>query len=222
MKESRLLGAILLLCSCIPSLAYAGIKKGQHVLNLQLGDTATLSKGLDLTPWGGAGTERTATIGILLGLQYLYHVSDHVGLGLELSGGVSAMREHAMPQGTVNTYSSYSSILPLARYVFRPEKKLYPYVFGGIGRNTYHATVDGALGNGFTWGDTGTSERRTVTVGSNGLVLALGAGYEGMWKSMLHGVELRWQHFRISSSVFNRQNNNVLALIARFGWKFGD
>lgn len=205
----------------VASPAWSGIKKGDRVITLNSGTASSFSQSVDLTPFGG-GFDRASNTGGHAAAVYFRQMGDHFGLGWELGLGAGEPREHVLPAGKFTTNTEYITLMIMGRYVFMPEKQFYPYLLGGIGRNTYILTIDGRPEGAFTWADNGTREHRTVTTRSSGLALTAGAGYEGVLHEVfLCGIEVRWHHLRTNPGIFVRTNQNIVNVMTRIGWKFG-
>ncbi|MBI3551130.1 MAG: hypothetical protein HY077_01315 [Elusimicrobia bacterium] len=112
------------------------------------------------------------------------------------------------------------------RWLALPERKLSPFLVGGLGVNTYTEEFELAPKPGFKWLDTGTRETRELEDTSVGMAAMLGVGAQYLIsRHYVADVEAAWHWWRIDSDKFSnfmQQSSfaQAVSLMARLGWRF--
>ena len=166
-----------LLCAAVDS-SHAFYDRGSQVIAVDVGfgiPSAKVSLPATMTP---EGKSLIGNLGAIYGAQYLYYLKPHCGVGLNLNygdfGDYSPLGS-IFGIGITPTLSSKSAvILAVAKYSFRVENRVIPYIQAGVGVHYSSRKLSGSPRFG-VWSDTGTNEKR-VLGDSSGSSYALEAG----------------------------------------------
>lgn len=225
MNKSALLGVLVgVLLVCAPAAKAAGIEAGNQLVSGYLGasvplqDSGIKEYGEDLD-WAAAG--------VSLGASYLYFVSDHFGLGAELSGSVFAESEY-----NIYGYGVYENIkmsmtlfnaMAVARVNINPYSRVRVYIPFGLGLTSAEGTVK-MHGHDSRYYYNGEMNETTTSLG-----YFAGVGVEtdlGQSNWMLGG-EVRYSGFQFdtdkffaSGDGFGKKNYSYFAALVKIGYKF--
>ncbi|MFN0118061.1 MAG: outer membrane protein [Elusimicrobiota bacterium] len=168
----------------------------------------------------------SAKAGIAGGVQYLRHISDRLGVGIQsdyfsFSG---EDRSIVLANGNLNAKSDSTAWTAelVGRYSFRVDRKMRPYLSAGVGITRFAQETKGRPKNGTTWSDTGTREERVVADDSStGYAVSGGIGVEfSISERLLAAVEGNWHVFGVDNDEFGTDAINVPSAFLRLGYRF--
>ncbi|MBI5210499.1 MAG: outer membrane beta-barrel protein [Elusimicrobia bacterium] len=222
MKRAGMCLAVLFSAAWSAAPARADIETGDHLVHMGVGLSVPLTD-MD-TSMAGGGMEKIAYRGVFGGAQYVHHVSPSFGLGLDLSGAVHEKANHVTPTRFVETNSTVLVFQGIMRYVFFPEDKITPFLFGGFGFNRFRGEVKAVPRPGNPWTDAGGGygERTLFDRNSLGMAASLGGGAEYyITEKLFLNLDGRWIFCAIPADTFGANSANFTATTLRLGWKFG-
>lgn len=228
--------------------AAAEISAGQHVIiagiggGIPTGDINVVHK-TDIDEANGNDlltiNKRAGASGLSGFAQYTYHVWPFLGFGIDIQATGFGKRkndvslEGRVPNGSAafgagagGTFTSEATLvqyLAIARWVIMPEKNINPYLLGGIGFNSFNASVrfDPNANAASLWNDGTHNERQLYTRSSAGFGSSLGGGVQAQaMDSLLLGIEGRWNYSGVDSSDFGTKSVNSGGGYFWAGWKF--
>jgi hypothetical protein len=193
------------------------VRLGERVLKAGLGGAL---------PLPAYGFNRAANGGLAAGFEFLVRVRPQWDLGLRLDqmSFTEARPRSASLDGTAQVQAA--AMLLEGRWLARPNRRISPFLAGGLGFNVYSQEVEMTPRQGFAWADTGTREMREVEGGSTGLAVLLGGGVQVLLtRDYLADFEAGWHYWRIDGAKFGtplQSSGHVQAvsLLARLGWRF--
>ncbi|MBR5151882.1 MAG: porin family protein [Elusimicrobiaceae bacterium] len=191
MKKIILLSVVLLFCA--PAFAY--LEKGQHMvggrlgLGFQLENSGISYSNDDRLDWGSLGVE--------YGLSYYYLLTQHVGLGAELSYGDFDGGDLFVSNDKANDKTKLFNAMLAARFTANPAHSFRFYVPLGIGLTTAQQKIH--------VDKSGTDYTKKATDSSLGWFV--GAGFEfdlGQQSGWSMGLEARYNSFRYNTDKLTR------------------
>ncbi|MDD5630141.1 MAG: hypothetical protein PHU21_13825, partial [Elusimicrobia bacterium] len=119
-----------------------------------------------------------------------------------------------------------SALLLEGRWLARPDRRVSPFLTGGLGFNIYSEKIKLTPTPGSVWSDSGTREMREIDDSSTGLAVLLGGGVQVLIsRSYLADFEAAWHYWGIDGTKFGNplQSSSAVqsvTLLARLGWRF--
>lgn len=209
---------ILLIALLCPAVARAAVNEKEQTVSIELGGAMPFAH---LSTDDQYVTPQIAlNLGVLGGLQYLYQLDPHLGVGAGVQSTVFGQREVSASDGTGHNVSAWlMTYEALARYVLLPDAKINPYLIGGAGFSKVSVKAAGLEDDRF----------------NSRLAISLGAGAEtDLGRGVIAGLETRWRYlgnhyfptstpntppFGGSNVVFGGASEIMLAL--KLGYRFG-
>jgi opacity protein-like surface antigen len=193
------------------------VRLGERVIKAGLGGV------LPLTSYG---FNRVANGGIDAGVELLVHLKPHWDLGLRMDdmGFSTSYPRTAASDGKAQVQAA--ALLFEGRWVARPDRRLSPFLVGGLGVNLYSEEIEITPKPGYKWTDTNTGEMREIDDNSAGLAAMLGGGVQVLLsRSYVADFEACWHYWGISGGTFGNSMQSssyvqAVSLLARLGWRF--
>ena len=159
-------------------------------------------------------------------LQYTYHFVDYVGVGFEVQGAQFSVARHRplglTRQGVVKTDGGVIQGLAIARWVFRPSRKINPYLLTGVGFGGTSARVRFTPDGSNPWNSGTTEERLLYKRMSSGMAVAIAPGVQmQVGDKFLFGAEGRWAYNEVEINVLGSNNLETVRGFLWAGFKFG-
>lgn len=159
-------------------------------------------------------------------LQYTYHFVDYVGVGFEVQGAQFSVARHRplglTRQGVVKTDGGVIQGLAIARWVFRPSRKINPYLITGVGFGGTSARVRFTPDGNNPWNSGTTEERLLYKRMSSGMAVAFAPGVQmAVGDKFLLGAEGRWAYNEVEINVLGSNNLETVRGYLWAGFKFG-
>jgi opacity protein-like surface antigen len=175
--------------------------KGSQELTGILGLAIPVSN-IDFSGIGGTSVSN-GTVGPLIGIQYIYQLSDQFGIGPEFdyfhrSGHHS---NDLVPFAESEVSGDSFLLMAVARWLFTSTGYARPYISAGIGAHHSTTFVDAFPQPGFVWADTGTNEtRRLIDGGVWSAVGSLRVGVNLISHDTVSAFEVGWS--RLGSGTY--------------------
>jgi opacity protein-like surface antigen len=185
------------------------VRLGERVLNAGLGGALPLSS---------YGFKRAANDGIAAGLEFLVHFKPQWDLGVRMDdmGFGTAYPQSAAADGKAQVAAT--AVLIEGRWLARPDRRVSPFLVGGLGVNIYDEELDIT--------QKGASLQSEIENESLGLAVMLGGGVQVLLsRSYLADFEACWHYWGISGTTFGSPMQSsdyvqAVSLMARLGWRF--
>lgn len=195
----------------------SSVRLGERVLKAGLGGAL---------PLPAYGFDRAANGGLASGFEFLAHVRPRwdLGLRLEQMSFTEARPRGASLDGTSRVQAA--ALLLEGRWLARPERRVSPFVTGGLGFNIFSQETEMTPRTGYVWADTNTREMREVEDASTGLAVLLGGGVQVLLtRDYLADFEAAWHCWRIDGAKLGTPLQSsgyvqAVSLLARLGWRF--
>ena len=188
----KLILSLVVLCACVP--AFAQLEQGQHLLGARIGagfqlENSGISYPDDRVDWG--------TLGLEYGLSYYYLITDHFGLGADVSYGNFEGGTFFVSSDKVDDKTQLFNAMLSARFTFNPSNLFRIYIPAGAGLTVahQHMRIDR---HGVDYGEKATDKSFGWFVGA-GLEFDLGSGSN--WSM---GLEARYNMFNYDTSKLTR------------------
>jgi opacity protein-like surface antigen len=175
--------------------------KGSQELTGVLGIAIPVSD-IDFNGIGGSSVSN-GTVGPLVGIQYIYQLSDQFGLGPEFDYFHRAGHHSndLVPLAESEVSGDSFLLMAVARWLFTTTGYARPYVSAGIGAHHSTTFVDAFPQAGFVWSDTGTNEtRRLVDGGVWSAAASLRFGVDLISHDTVTAFEVGWS--RLGSGTY--------------------
>lgn len=188
----KLLFCLAVLFCCVP--AFAQLEQGQHLLGARLGlgfqlENSGISYPDDRVDWG--------TLGLEYGLSYYYLITDHIGLGADLSYGNFEGGSFLVSTDKVDDRTQLFNAMLSARFTLNPSNVFRFYIPAGAGLTVarQNMSIDR---HGVDYGEKATDNSFGWFAGF-GLEFDLGSGSD--WSL---GLEGRYNMFNYDTSKLTR------------------
>ncbi|MCG3205842.1 MAG: hypothetical protein KCHDKBKB_02565 [Elusimicrobia bacterium] len=197
--------------------AHAGMEGGSNQISVRVGGAF---------PTSANNFDDSAKAGVAGGVQYLRHISDHLGIGFQADYFTFPGKDRTivLPNGNLDATSDSNAATAelVGRYCFRVDKKMRPYLLAGVGAARFAQETKGTPKNGTTWTDTATREERTVADDSSASFAAsFGVGLEtSLSTRLMIAIEANWHVFGVDNDEFGTDAINVPSAFLRLGCRF--
>jgi hypothetical protein len=205
-----------------------------HYFALGMGAAFPLSR-VDFQGTGG-GTDRNGDAGILIGWQYLYHLSPRwaAGLTMDYMHRSRSASQNLLPASTTDVSGDSIFFLPTVKFLLATSGVTRPYISAGLGMNQTSTIIKGTPNIGYEWSDTSSFETRTLMDDDHwGLASTVRTGldFHGPFDSTVVSLELGWTRaFNPSYDATSAGKDlglesvsgtmDVLSVAFRYGWRF--
>lgn len=204
-----------------------------QTLSIDFGLAAPLSD-VNFSPIGG-GSAGNGDVGPLVGLQYLHDLRPGWAAGGELQyANRSATDSQALlPNADAHVFGDSLLLLGVLKYSLTDRRRARPFVLAGLGAGRTSTTIDARPDFGYSWSDTGTSERRRLIDGSAwGLASTVRLGVDfALRHAEILTVEAGWMGLSGASYPATAQGSllglssvsaslDYFTLAARWGFRF--
>ncbi len=193
------------------------VRLGERVIKAGLGGAL---------PLPAYGFKRVANGGLGAGFEFLAHVRPQWDLGLRLDemSFTTARPASADLDGTGQVQAA--ALLLEGRWLARPDRRVSPFLTGGLGFNIFSQEVEMTPRQGRVWADTGTREMRETDEASTGLAVLLGGGVQVLLtRDYVADFEAAWHYWTVDGSKLGTPLQSgsrvqAVSLLARLGWRF--
>jgi opacity protein-like surface antigen len=185
------------------------VRLGERVISAGLGGALPLSS---------YGFKRAANDGIAADLEFRVHFKPQWDLGVRMDdmGFATAYPQTAAANGKAQVAAT--TVLIEARWLARPERKVSPFLVGGLGFNIYDEELDIT--------QKGAVLQSEIENESLGLAAMAGGGVQVLLsRNYLADFEACWHYWAISGSAFGSPMQSssfaqAVSILARLGWRF--